>query len=431
MNGMPKLNLGCGYGYIPGYVNIDTSERSVADSFKDVADLPYEPNSVGAIEAVQLIEHFDAIHCRYLLAEWFRILAVGGTLTLETPDLAKTLKKFVSNKTKDKEATLQWLYGIDSPGLQHKSGFTFDLIERLLSETGFVDIKRKKATTHTYEPGMRVECRKPERCDEAQFMSGLRKRCRQSLGLSDSYVMIPFEAWIRRIREEVGAPTALNRERLRKVICASAPYNPRVSLCVLEECVSQGLFERSELEREFEVLDHLVSAQFHQRAFSMWAKSRKERRADEEFHRFLGRLEQMVVEMLERPGRRDEIMGYLMTLDPRPIEMLDICLITQMSKKLLSVGIKRFHEGRIDDAESAFHDSLDLNPDNSLAHWNLARLGIVSARTDAQILMEYSLAAEKAPNGDILSSVKDEADRFRKNPSENPDTTPICETDLV
>lgn len=163
----------------------------------------------------------------------------------------------------------------------------------------------------------------------------------------------------------------------------------------------------------------------------MWAKSRKERRADEEFHRFLGRLEQMVVEMLERPGRRDEIMGYLMTLDPRPIEMLDICLITQMSKKLLSVGIKRFHEGRIDDAESAFHDSLDLNPDNSLAHWNLARLGIVSARTDAQILMEYSLAAEKAPNGDILSSVKDEADRFRKNPSENPDTTPICETDLV
>jgi len=431
MSGKPRLNLGCGCAYIPGYVNIDVSDRAVADTIGDVTDLPYEPNSVDAIEASQLIEHFDLVHCRYLLAEWFRVLVPGGTLGFETPDLAKTLKKLTSSKTKDKVATLQWLYGIDSPGLQHKSGFTFEVIKDLLEETGFIDIKRQKSTTHTYAPGMRVECRKPERCDEAQFIAGLRKRIRQSLGFSDSFVIIPFEAWVVKIQHNIGDPTTLDRSRLAKALSSCASCNPKVALCVLEECVSQELFSRRELDHEFKAVDYLAHMQFHERAFSMWAKSRKERTAEEEFQKFLQRLERNVHEILEHPDRAEEVTEYLRTLRPRPIEFLDICLITQLSRQLLGVGIKRFTEGKHDEAMVAFSESLNLYPRNALAYWNMARLGIAAARDRELVLEQYTRAVEAASDGHVRSRIKNEMGWYEEGSIGDSHKTPICEADLV
>jgi predicted SAM-dependent methyltransferase len=431
MDGKVKLNLGSGSIYRPGFVNVDRYEKCVADSFSDVEELPYESQSVEVIEASQLVEHFDIIHCRYLLAEWFRVLIPGGELGLETPDLAKSFKKLVSAKKKDKESTLQWIYGIDSPGLQHKSGFTFDMLKTLLSETGFTNIRRRPSTTHTYEPGMRIECRKPDVCAEAQFMSGLRRRLRHSLGLSDSYVMIPLEAWIRKIRAEIGTLATLDRERIGKVIAISAPCNPKISICLLEECVSIGLFRKSELDNEFDVASHLVELRFHGRAFALWAKSRKVHGAEEEFGRFLARLEKEVSEVLARPDHRNEILEYLMTVEPRAIEILDLCLITQRSKMLLNLGIRRFHEGDFDSAESSLTESLSLNPDNPLAHWNLARIGIALGKRDQKIMDEYNRAAESMPDHGIRTRIRNEANRFNSHPRGAIVRTPVCEADLI
>jgi predicted SAM-dependent methyltransferase len=127
-----KLNLGCGFVYKPGYVNIDKFDGSVADKISDAGDLPFESNSVDLIEADQLIEHFDHIHCKYVLSEWFRVLKPGRILVLETPDLEKSIGKFIPSEPETKKTTLQWIYGIDSPGMQHKTGFTFDLLKNLL-----------------------------------------------------------------------------------------------------------------------------------------------------------------------------------------------------------------------------------------------------------------------------------------------------------
>lgn len=75
-----KLNLGCGLAYRPGCLNIDSSERSVADVVADVSELPHGDNTVDEIEAMQLIEYFDLVHCRYVLAEWYRVLVPSGRL---------------------------------------------------------------------------------------------------------------------------------------------------------------------------------------------------------------------------------------------------------------------------------------------------------------------------------------------------------------
>lgn len=100
-----RLNLGSGSIYKPGYVNIDKFD-SVADKVVDVCDLPYESNTVESIEASQLVEHFDYIHYKYILSEWFRVLKPSGTLILETPDLEKTFKKSKKTKSTDNNSYL-------------------------------------------------------------------------------------------------------------------------------------------------------------------------------------------------------------------------------------------------------------------------------------------------------------------------------------
>ncbi|MDI6592075.1 MAG: methyltransferase domain-containing protein [Patescibacteria group bacterium] len=191
-----KLNLGCGIFYKPGYLNIDKFNPSVADKIFDVEDLPFAANSIETIEAYHLIEHFDYIHCKYVLSEWFRILKPKGILIIETPNLEETFKKFKSSNSEGKKTTLQWIYGIDSPGMQHKTGFNWELIKNLLTEIGFENIARERPSTHLYEPGMRVICQKPENFSEKQLSAHFRKRLKKELKIDDSYLLFPLENWI-------------------------------------------------------------------------------------------------------------------------------------------------------------------------------------------------------------------------------------------
>jgi hypothetical protein len=284
--------------------------------------------------------------------------------------------------------------------------------------------------THTYEPGMRVACTKSDACDEAQFMSGLRRRIRQSLNLSDSYTMIPLEDWMRRIRAELGAPSSLNEQKLRKIVSMSASCNPAIALCVLEECVDMGLFKRGELAVELEVLAHLSEMRFHERAFALWVKSSKTPKFKEEFGRFLSRLERTVMETIDRPKDRDNILDYLHYLEPRPIALLDILLVEQESKERLNVGIRMFSESRMDEAVEALLDSVSLNPANPLAYWNLARIGIATGRGREQILDEYERAASLLSSRKLQARITGEADLFRTNHIVESDLKPICEADL-
>lgn len=120
-----------------------------------------------------------------------------------------------------------------------------------------------------------------------------------------------------------------------------------------------------------------------------------------------------------------------MTVEPRAIEILDLCLITQRSKMLLNLGIRRFHEGDFDSAESSLTESLSLNPDNPLAHWNLARIGIALGKRDQKIMDEYNRAAESMPDHGIRTRIRNEANRFNSHPRGAIVRTPVCEADLI
>ncbi len=90
-----KLHLGCGTNKLPGWVNIDSVARCQPDLVLDLTQpLPYEDQSVDAILAEDLLEHFDK-YVRYVVfAQWARVLKIGGTITLQVPNFKKILFRY-------------------------------------------------------------------------------------------------------------------------------------------------------------------------------------------------------------------------------------------------------------------------------------------------------------------------------------------------
>jgi len=120
-----KLHLGCGGIYLHGYVNIDIAgtrtepgffpvanqttvkdyyfdlqgtathlpkrRETVVDQHADICYLPYTPETVHKILAIQVFEHLTPAKAWAALTHWRRLLVPGGVLVLTVPDMVGTL----------------------------------------------------------------------------------------------------------------------------------------------------------------------------------------------------------------------------------------------------------------------------------------------------------------------------------------------------
>jgi hypothetical protein len=92
---MTKLHLGCGTKKLEGWVNIDSVASCRPDVVHDLMQpLPYADQSVSAVLAEDLLEHFDKYMRYVVLGDWIRVLEVGGTVTLQVPNFKKILFKY-------------------------------------------------------------------------------------------------------------------------------------------------------------------------------------------------------------------------------------------------------------------------------------------------------------------------------------------------
>jgi SAM-dependent methyltransferase len=83
-----KVNIGAGMTYIPGFINVDISEKAqvTLDLSKD--KLPMKDNSVDIVFSYHTLEHIpDYLH---VLSEIHRVLKHGGRFLLGTPYVTLT-----------------------------------------------------------------------------------------------------------------------------------------------------------------------------------------------------------------------------------------------------------------------------------------------------------------------------------------------------
>ena len=167
-----KLNFGSGPKRIKGFIGIDALPwKGVTDIVWDLIDIPYtfvtEP--ADEIMAIEFLEHISFRHTLRVLKEWYRILKVGGKLTIQVPAIDKMCEMFSKGeicdcvkhkpqndeeargkkdcwecKGKGKINPIRWLMAFcgaqKHPRDIHRNVFTKDILRKNLQDAGFRDV---------------------------------------------------------------------------------------------------------------------------------------------------------------------------------------------------------------------------------------------------------------------------------------------------
>jgi len=143
-----NVHLGCGRRVIPGFVNVDIADYDHIDHRHDIRTLPFfDDDRIDLIYAAHVLEYFDRVEVVTVLAEWRRVLKVGGTLRLAVPDFAAMVEVF--RETSDLNLVLGPMYGRMQTGsaddplvIYHKTVYDFATLSETLSAAGFENIRR-------------------------------------------------------------------------------------------------------------------------------------------------------------------------------------------------------------------------------------------------------------------------------------------------
>lgn len=409
--GFVALNVGCGNAYRPGFINIDMDSSSSADLLADALHLPIHTGVVDYVEADQFLEHFDTAHARIVLWELHRVLRPEGKLAIETPDIQKSVKRLISAEPERQSAELQWIYGFDSPGLQHRTGFTKDSLTHLLDESAFQVVRFEKATTHRYEPGMRVLCRRRE--PPSEHWDVLARALHELTGdrtFNDSFVLVPLQ-------EELARIGGLAGDDVDELISRACVLSPDVALAVKSSLQSE---RPARSDSRIELIESLREKRFHERAFTLWKKSSRKTGGLGEFLEFTDRLAADVKACLPiGPGGADRLR-YVLSLEPTPIRLLEHRLVVYEGQRALGRGVKMYSSGRPDRAIEQFKEALAVCPGDFHAAMNLARVLAKNGAGAAEVREAYERALDSAPSR-LRDATRREASEYSST-GRSPDT---------
>jgi len=399
-----KLNLGCGIYYKPGYVNIDKFELSVADQQADLYFLPYPDNSVDEIEASHIIEHFDIIHIPYLLAEWWRVLKLGGKLYLETPNLWRSVINLGMRSNFKKIQTIRFLFGVDMQGNFHKSGFTYPFLKKIVSNTGFTQIKRLNSMSFHSESGMRMSAEKSLK--KVNLIANFRLKIIKTFAPPNVMLYSAIESNV------IQTLQSIQEKPIKELIIDICIFHPQVAKILLE------LLPKSRVS-EFDptLIEYMRSSNFPALLFSNWIKwSKNTQNLRLEVQRFTEYWKKRILNVLNDHSIPDPEFSYLQTTTSQLSDISCFCieLLVLESQKLCNQAMKAFQESDLTKARGIFETAIRVNPSNELAYWNLARIhGNNNNRRRA--IEYYQLAGNLLRRSKWEKLWRTEREQFRKN----------------
>lgn len=215
-----KLHLGCGEGYLKGYLNIDfppefhpIQTKSVADKYADILELRYKKDSVEEIRLHHVFEHFERPVALALIAGWRSWLKKNGVLRIEVPDFDKSaacvLNPF-SDKQK-KNVALRHIFGSqEALWAIHYQGWSPKRLKKLLTLFGFYTIKIiKKSWKNTYN--FEIIAIKTEEEYNQEKCEQIAKKILKSYLINDSDTELRlFSLWMDKFKKQMKQIWAIN-----------------------------------------------------------------------------------------------------------------------------------------------------------------------------------------------------------------------------
>ena len=372
-----KLNLGCGQIYKKGYINVDAIDESVADQVMSALNLEFDDNTFTHVDCTQVLEHLGAAKSIYSLAEVYRVLKPGGMFLIETPDLMSSFKTFLKGSEDQRKQVMNWIYGLDMPGMSHKYGFPEELLERMLLETGFTDVEISKVDTNSIFPSLRATSKKPD-SGTHQFFSQFRKRLVQTdvIDLDNQVDAIEKEAILHDLLHT--ALTSKNSgQHLNGTLSAASTSCPKIGQVYLELAISKNLVPDKEASRYLRVFKELVSLDiprvmthlFQEIPITPGFQAETIKTIKSMFNQSVRKLlggDQSVIEEIRKTS--EKIDGEIQT------DLFTHTFLEMTSASHLALGAKEFSQGQLNRAVTHYDKARRFNRDSILAYWNLARL---------------------------------------------------------
>ena len=148
-----RVNLGCGYRPVKGWINVDRARGPEVQVVWDLtAGLPFPDSSCMAIFSEHVIEHVTKEDAAKLIGECYRVLQDGGVLRMSTPDAELFLRSYAGDQ--EFLAQPEFSQAIDTPvdrinhmmreyG-QHLWSYDEELLTLMFRRAGFKTIIRQR-----------------------------------------------------------------------------------------------------------------------------------------------------------------------------------------------------------------------------------------------------------------------------------------------
>jgi len=167
-----KLNLGSGDMIKEGYINYDAMmwhrggrQTDVIGRIEDITKV-YAENTFSEILCAHVIEHFIAPEALKVLKDILWLLKPGGKAIIEGPDLLGMYDLYITQQN-NIHKLIEGIYPIVNvvkygPEMNHRSGWTRELMGETMAGIGFEVVHVGKGMTHGYDRrDFRVEGVKP------------------------------------------------------------------------------------------------------------------------------------------------------------------------------------------------------------------------------------------------------------------------------
>jgi predicted SAM-dependent methyltransferase len=137
-----KVHLGCGPINIQGWINIDGRDATHIHLHSNGFELnEFTDGSISEIYMCHVLEHFSFSQTNELLKTMHRKLKFGGVLRLSVPDFDLLVEIYTANGKNLELIKMALMGGQDYDYNFHKGVFNKTILSKLLSSTGFSEIK--------------------------------------------------------------------------------------------------------------------------------------------------------------------------------------------------------------------------------------------------------------------------------------------------
>lgn len=159
-----KLDIGAGTNPYrtedPEWKHLDARPLPNIDYVHNIKDpLPFQDSFFDELRAYSILEHVEYRRVLGVLKEWFRILKPGGLITIVVPYIDGILRGRAAKATGEKDF-MGYLGGEqDYPENYHISHFDRELLDKRMTEAGFVKLEFLHAHNEEPLPDMDLEMR--------------------------------------------------------------------------------------------------------------------------------------------------------------------------------------------------------------------------------------------------------------------------------